>query len=92
MGITQPGRGPLTSLALGPPRPAVNLGPVSGEMRTVRAGLTPFYISFKTGSEPASSQSRVSEVFDLCPCKFANLSPEAVLAPHLPCPLQSDPE
>lgn len=73
-----------------PARPIVNLGPVSGEMCQVTAGLTPFYVSFETGSEPASNQSRFSEVFDLCPCKLANLSPEAVLAPHLPRPLQSD--
>lgn len=55
-----------------------------GEMCKVRAGLTPFYISFKIGSEPISFQSYFSEVFNLCPLKFADLSPEVVLGPSLP--------
>lgn len=57
---------------------------VFGEMCKVRAGLTPFYISFKIGSEPISFQSYFSEVFNLCPLKFADLSPEVVLGPSLP--------
>lgn len=55
-----------------------------GEMCKVRAGLTPFCISFKIGSEPISIQSYFSEVFNLFPYKFANLSPEVVLGPSLP--------
>lgn len=57
---------------------------VFGEMCKVRAGLATFYISFKIGSEPISFQSYLSEVFNLCPFKFANLSPEVVLGPSLP--------
>lgn len=46
----------------------------------MRTGLTPFYISFKIGSNQFT-QSCFYEGFDLSPCTFANQSPEVVLDP-----------
>lgn len=65
---------PLDFPHLLPTHPVVNLDPdgvraVFGEMR---AGRTPFSISFKIGSEPISIPPCCSEGFILCPRKFVS--------------------